>query len=75
MKHIIKGTKEVLLRAIDESVVGFKSERNREILKDHYVYGMTFEETAEKHKMSVCQVKHIAYKYEPVIKAYISKLA
>lgn len=75
MKHYINGTKETIIKAIDESVMGFKSEHNREILKDHYVYGMTFEETAEKHRMSVCQIKHIAYKHEPVIKDYMSKLA
>ncbi len=75
MKHFINGTKDELVRAIDNSVIGFKSERNREILKDHYVNGMTFEEVAEKHKMSVCHVKCITYKYEPVIKDYIARLA
>ena len=61
MRHKLIGNKETLTKAIDNGIVGFKSKRNREILKDHFVDGLTFEEVAEKHKMSVRQVKKISY--------------
>ena len=71
MKHKIIGTRENVLRAIDNSIVGYKSKRNREILKDHYVEGMTFEDVAEKYKMSTWQAKNICYSREPIINAYL----
>ena len=67
MKHRISGDKDRIIKAIDKSIVGFRSKRNREILKDHYVDGLTFEEVAEKHKMSVRQVKKISYENETFI--------
>ena len=39
-----------------------RSERDREILKDRLINGMTFERLAEKHDMSVRQTKNIVYK-------------
>lgn len=73
MIHKICGSKEEIIRAIDNSVVGFKSIRNREILKDHFIDGLTFEEVAEKHDMSVRQVKKISYDNEPVIISQLAK--
>ena len=67
MKHKIDDRPENVIRAIDNYIIGFKALRNREILKDHYVDGLTFEEVAEKHDMSVRQVKKIAYDNEPII--------
>ena len=67
MKHKIIDTKENIERVIDNYIVGFKAYRNREILKDHYVLGMTFEEVAEKHDMSVSQIKKISYDNETII--------
>lgn len=67
MKHKINGSAENVRNTIDNYIIGFKALRNREILKDHYVDGLTFEEIAEKHDMSVRQVKKITYDNEPVI--------
>ena len=39
-----------------------RSERDRAILKDRLVNGLTFERLAEKHDMSVRQTKNIVYK-------------
>lgn len=52
-----------LSNAIDEWIVGTKNaHRDREILKDRLIEGMCFEPLAEKHDMSVAQVKRIVYK-------------
>ena len=67
MKHKINDSAENVRNAIDNYIIGFKALRNREILKDHYIDGLTFEEIAEKHDMSVRQVKKITYDNEPVI--------
>ena len=39
-----------------------RSERDRAILKDRLINGMTFERLAEKHDMSVRQIQNIVYK-------------
>ena len=39
-----------------------RSERDRLILKDRLINGMTFERLAEKHDMSVRQIQNIVYK-------------
>lgn len=67
MKHKIVDTQDNIIRAIDNCIIGFKAYRNREILKDHYVFGLTFEEIAEKYDMSVRQIKKISYDNEAVI--------
>ena len=67
MKHKINDSAANVRNAIDNYIIGFKALRNREILKDHYIDGLTFEEIAEKHDMSVRQVKKITYDNEPVI--------
>ena len=41
--------------------------RNRLILYDRLVHGLTFEQLAEKHDLSVRQVKNIVYKGMDVI--------
>lgn len=41
--------------------------RNRLILYDRLVHGLTFEQLAEKHELSVRQVKNIVYKGMDVI--------
>jgi DNA-binding CsgD family transcriptional regulator len=38
------------------------AERDRTILKDRLINGMTFERIAEKHDMSVRQTKNIVYR-------------
>ena len=39
-----------------------RNERDRAILKDRLINGMTYERLAEKHDMSVRQTKNIVYK-------------
>ena len=39
-----------------------RNERDRAILKDRLINGLTFERIAEKHDMSVLQTKNIVYK-------------
>ena len=38
------------------------SARDREIMKDRLINGLTYERLAEKHDLSVRQVKNIVYK-------------
>lgn len=45
--------------AIDEYVKGLHSRRNRIMLKEKLFENMTYEKIAEKHDMSVRQVKNI----------------
>jgi DNA-directed RNA polymerase specialized sigma subunit len=66
MRHNFDNREE-LTKAIDNSVVGYKSTRNRAILKDHYIDGMTFEEVAEKYGLSVRHTKQIAHDYISII--------
>lgn len=35
--------------------------RNRQIMIDRFVHGLTFEKIAEEHDMSVRQIKNIVY--------------
>ena len=46
---------------IDEYI---HSSRDREILKDRFINGLCFEPLAEKHDLSVRQVKNIVYRAE-----------
>lgn len=39
-----------------------RNERDRAILKDRLINGMTFERLAEEHGMSVRQIQNIVYK-------------
>lgn len=43
------------------------SERDRNILTDRFVNGYTFERLAEKHDMSVSQVKRIVKKADTIL--------
>lgn len=52
-------TNSELVYLIDQWI---RSERDRAILKDRLINGMTFERLAEKHDMSVRQTKNIVYK-------------
>ena len=71
-KHVIRNvTRTQLNNAIDESVIGFKSARNRAILKRRLCDGATFEELAEEYDMSVMQIKNIIYKEMEIISRYL----
>ena len=47
-----------IIEAIDEYI---RLERNRQILKDHWFGGLTFEALAEKNDMSTNAIKNIIY--------------
>ena len=49
---------EVLAAIIDR----IHSKRDREILTDRLVHGLTYEQLAEKHDLSVSQIRRIVYK-------------
>ena len=67
MKHHIIDSSENLIKAIDESVVGYKAYRNRELLKLRYADGYTYEEIAEMMDLSDRHVRRICYEYEPKV--------
>ena len=52
-------SRDELQRIIDQWI---RNERDRVILKDRLINGMTFERLAEKHDMSVRQIQNIVYK-------------
>ena len=54
---------EELAVLIDRYVNGKKAERNREILKTYYLCGCTYEETAERCKVSPSQVSRIIHEH------------
>ena len=52
-------SRDELQRVIDQWIF---NERDRVILKDRLINGMTFERLAEKYGMSVRQIQNIVYK-------------
>ena len=67
-KHELRNvTRSQLNSTIDEYVIGFRAERNRNLLKRRLCDGITFEDLAEEFEMSVRQVKKIVYDWEVVI--------
>ena len=52
-------SRDELQRIIDQWIF---NERDRVILKDRLINGMTFERLAEKYGMSVRQIQNIVYK-------------
>lgn len=61
-------TNSQIRRIIEEWI---HSERDREILCDRLIDGMTFERLAEKHGMSVRQTKNIVYKLQERLFRYL----
>jgi len=59
---------------IDKAIADWiHNKRNREILHDRLVDGMIFDELAERHKLSVQQVKAIVYKGTNIIFKHIGE--
>lgn len=59
--------------AIDEWIIGRNAYRDRQILKDRLIEGLTFDSLAEKHDMSVAQVKRIVYKTQERLFRHLPK--
>lgn len=64
--------RETFIKAIDNYIIGYKSQRNRELLKDHFIEGMTFEEVAEKYELTSRQAKRIVKGCMEIINENIS---
>lgn len=67
MKHKIIDRPDKIINAIDEVVIGRNAERDKEILKLHYVHWETFEDIAEMMELSDRHVRRICYENEPRI--------
>lgn len=61
MKHTVDGMSKSELCEIIDGIIGFRAERNRNILKRRLCDGLTFEELSEEFDISVNQVKRIVY--------------
>lgn len=61
MKHTVDGMSKSELCEIIDDIMGFKAERNRNILKRRLCDGLTFEELSEEFDISVNQIKRIVY--------------
>ena len=48
-----------LLRLIDDYVLGLHADRNRQIIKDKLIHGMSLKEVADKHHLSETRVKTV----------------
>lgn len=64
MKHTLPRdiTTTELSDLIDLHIIGFKAQRNREIIKAKFIEGLTYEQVAERFLISVQQAKTITYK-------------
>lgn len=67
MFHDVTYTNSGITAAIEEYV---HSERDREILKDRFIDGLTFEQLAERHDVSTRTIKNVIYKYEYTVFKY-----
>ena len=54
-------------RLINQKVVGKRAERDRKVLRYHYIDGLTFEKCAEKSEVSVRTAYNIVYRWEKVL--------
>lgn len=73
MNHTIEKltTASEISALIDDRIIGKNAYRNRAIMKDRFIDGYSYEMIAEKHEMSVQQVKNICYKCLDKIADYI----
>ena len=70
-KHKIDATRDKLNDAIENCVIGHQAQRNRTIIKMHYIDGYTYEVIAETMELSDRHVKKICYDNEPKIIEYL----
>lgn len=52
-------TKTQLIEIVDDYILGYQCERNKQIFLDFEIRGKTYEKIAEERKMSVRQIKTI----------------
>lgn len=56
---------------INNWIKGRMAYRNKQIMIDRLIEGMTYEKIAEKYELSVNQVKNIVYKNEYIVYRHI----
>lgn len=61
-------TNSQIRNAIDECI---HSQRDRDVLKDRFIDGLTFEKIAEKRELSVRHVKNIVYRSSDKLFRYL----
>lgn len=67
MKEFNNATKDQLVSAIENCIVGKNAERNRKILYRRLIDGICYEPLSEEFSLSVRQTKAIVYKCERVL--------
>lgn len=50
------------------------SKRDRQMIRDRLIDGMTYEELAEKYYMSVRQIKNIVHKNKDIVFSHVDRL-
>lgn len=60
-----------IITALDLWVVGRNAQRNREIMKRHFIDGVTYELISEEFDLSDRQVKNVVYKYQDNVFAHV----
>lgn len=60
-----------LYEIINNWIKGRMAYRNKQIMVDRLIEGMTYEKIAEKYELSVNQVKNIVYKNEYIVYRHI----
>ena len=75
LKHFIYGEYSVseINNVIDEWIYGRYAERNRDILRDRFIRGLTIEETAEDLDISDTCVKNCMEKYTDIIQRHLEE--
>lgn len=66
-------SKDDFYRVIDTYLIGFRAERNKKILEDFEIKGMTYEEIAAEYEMSVSQIKKIVKNSMDYLSEQVSK--
>lgn len=60
-----------LYEIINNWIKGRMAYRNKQIMVDRLIEGMTYEKIADKYELSVNQVKNIVYKNEYIVYRHI----
>lgn len=60
-----------LYEIINNWIKGRMAYRNKQIMVDRLIKGMTYEKIADKYELSVNQVKNIVYKNEYIVYRHI----
>lgn len=60
-----------LYEIINNWIKGRMAYRNKQIMVDRLIEGLTYETIAEKYELSVSQVKNIVYKNEYIVYRHI----